>query len=192
MKKSLFLLFLLFFVSVFSQINVQILDENGIPISDAKISYNNLNYSTNEKGLVKIPIADTEQVLTVEKENWVTFSKKINPKLHYQNLNVKMVSSIKIKDIKEITFVGKGKPKVTDLTSLEISAKQAQILVNLSGGVEGLLKTLGPVNSNTELSSQYMAVSYTHLDVYKRQKKRTISFAGIYEICGAKSYRQRK
>lgn len=156
MKKSLFLLFLLFFVSVFSQINVQILDENGSPISDAKISYNNLNYSTNEKGLVKIPIADTEQILIAEKDNWVTFSKKINPKLRYQNLNIKMVSSIKTKDIKEITFIGKGKPKVTDLTSLEISTKELKNLTSLSGGPEAIIKSLPSFNSNAELSSQYM------------------------------------
>ena len=99
MKKSLFLFFLLIFVSVFSQINVQVLDENGTPISNAKVSYNNQNYSTNEKGLVKVPVTETEQNLTVEKENWITFSKKINPKLRYQNLNIKMVSSEKTKEI---------------------------------------------------------------------------------------------
>ena len=52
---------------MFSQINVQVLDENGTPISNAKVSYNNQNYSTNEKGLVKVPVAETEQNLTVEK-----------------------------------------------------------------------------------------------------------------------------
>ena len=34
--------------------------------------------------------------------------------------------------------------------------KQAQVLASLSGGVEGLVKSLPSVNSNTELSSQYM------------------------------------
>ena len=78
MKKSLFLFFLLIFVSVFSQINVQVLDENGTPISNAKVSYNNQNYSTNEKGLVKVPVTETEQNLTVEKENWIKFLDPIN------------------------------------------------------------------------------------------------------------------
>ncbi|MEZ7888831.1 MAG: TonB-dependent receptor plug domain-containing protein, partial [Cloacibacterium sp.] len=67
-----------------------------------------------------------------------------------------MVLSIKTKEIQEITFRGRGKPKNTDLTSLEISAKQAQIVASLSGGVEGLIKSLPSVNSNAELSSQYM------------------------------------
>ena len=156
MKKSLFLFFLLIFVSVFSQINVQVLDENGTPISNAKVSYNNQNYSTNEKGLVKVPVTETEQNLTVEKENWITFSKKINPKLRYQNLNIKMVSSEKTKEIKEITFVGRGKPKVTDLTSLEISTKELKNLTSLGGGPEALIKSLPSFNSNAELSSQYM------------------------------------
>ena len=136
MKKSLFLLFVLFFVSAFSQINVQILDENGSPVSDVNISYNNQKYTTNLKGLVKIPVAETEQNLTAEKENWITFYKKINPKLRYQNLNIKMVSSEKTKEIKEITFVGRGKPKVTDLTSLEISTKELKNLTSLGGGPE--------------------------------------------------------
>ncbi|WP_027377254.1 TonB-dependent receptor plug domain-containing protein [Kaistella palustris] len=58
--------------------------------------------------------------------------------------------------IQEVVFQKKGKPKVTDLTSMEISTKEAQQVASLSGGVEGLLKTLPSVNSNAELSSQYM------------------------------------
>ena len=50
----------------------------------------------------------------------------------------------------------KENQRIPDLTSLEISAKQAQIVASLSGGVEGLIKSLPSVNSNAELSSQYM------------------------------------
>ena len=156
MKKLILFLVLTFPVFIFSQINLKILDDNGSPVSDVKVTYNNQNFTTNAQGFAKIPVAETEQVLTAEKESYVSFTKKINPKLRYQNLNVLMVLSIKTKEIKEITFRGKGKPKNTDLTSLEISAKQAQIVASLSGGVEGLIKSLPSVNSNAELSSQYM------------------------------------
>ena len=156
MKKFALFLIVLFPVFVFSQINLKILDENGNPVSDVNVSYNSKSFKTNADGFVKIPVAETEQTLTAEKETFTSFQKKINPKQKYQYLNVKFVSSAKTKDIQEVVFRGKGKPKITDLTSLEISPKQAQVLASLSGGVEGLVKSLPSVNSNTELSSQYM------------------------------------
>lgn len=58
--------------------------------------------------------------------------------------------------IEEIVFQKKGRPKNTDLTNQSISAKAAQQVVSAAGGIEGVLKTLPSVNSNTELSSQYM------------------------------------
>ena len=146
----------LFPVFVFSQINLKIFDENGNPVTDVNVNYNSKSYKTNVDGFVKIPVAETEQTLTAEKETFTSFQKKINPKQRYQYLNVKFVSSVKTKDIQEVVFRGKGKPKITDITSLEISPKQAQVLASLSGGVEGLVKSLPSVNSNTELSSQYM------------------------------------
>lgn len=156
MKKLALLLIALFPVLIFSQINLKILDENGNPVSDVNVNYNSKSYKTNVDGFVKIPVAETEQTLTAEKETFTSFQKKINPKQRYQYLNVKFVSSVKTKDIQEVVFRGKGKPKITDITSLEISPKQAQVLASLSGGVEGLVKSLPSVNSNTELSSQYM------------------------------------
>lgn len=58
--------------------------------------------------------------------------------------------------IEEIVFQKKGRPKNTDLTNQSISTKTAQQVVSAAGGIEGVLKTLPSVNSNTELSSQYM------------------------------------
>ena len=58
--------------------------------------------------------------------------------------------------IEEIVFQKKGRPKNTDLTNQSVSAKAAQQVVSAAGGIEGVLKTLPSVNSNTELSSQYM------------------------------------
>lgn len=58
--------------------------------------------------------------------------------------------------IEEIVFQKKGRPKNTDLTNQSISTKAAQQVVSAAGGIESVLKTLPSVNSNTELSSQYM------------------------------------
>ena len=155
MKKTLLLLaFAPIFA--FSQISLKVLDENGAPVSQANVSYNNQNFLTDINGFVKIPIADTEQVLAVQKENFRNFSKTVKTTPKVQNINVLFVNAERETQIQEVVFQKKGKPKVTDLTSIEISAKEAQQVASLSGGVEGLIKTLPSVNSNTELSSQYM------------------------------------
>ena len=143
-----------FFAS--SQINLKVLDEAGRPVSAANVSYNNQNFSTDENGFLQIPVADSEQILAVEKTNFLDFSKKIKPLPKVQNLTVLFVDAKREVTVQEVVFQKKGKPKITDLTSMEISAKEAQQVAALSGGVEGLLKTLPSVNSNAELSSQYM------------------------------------
>lgn len=143
-------------LAAFSQINLKVLDEEGQPVAQAQVSYNSQLFSTDDKGFVKIPIADADQMLSVSKENFRGFSKNIktNPKI--QNVNVLFVAAGRETQIQEVVFQKKGRPKVTDLTSIEISTKEAQQVASLSGGVEGLLKTLPSVNSNAELSSQYM------------------------------------
>lgn len=141
---------------LFSQINLKVLDENGAPVSQANVSYNSQNFITDDNGFVKIPLAPEEQTLSVQKENFRGFSKTIKPTPKVQNVNILFVNTERETQIQEVVFQKKGKPKVTDLTSIEISAKEAQQVASLSGGVEGLIKTLPSVNSNTELSSQYM------------------------------------
>lgn len=154
--KKLILLLALMPIFAFSQINLKVLDEDGNAVANADVSYNNQNFTTDDKGFVKVPIADSEQLLEVKKENFRGFSKNIKTSPKFQNVNVLFVKATRETEIQEVVFQKKGKPKVTDLTSIEISAKEAQQVASLSGGVEGLLKTLPSVNSNTELSSQYM------------------------------------
>jgi hypothetical protein len=62
-------------VLIFSQINLKILDENGNPVSDVNVNYNSKSYKTNVDGFVKIPVAETEQTLTAEKETFTSFQK---------------------------------------------------------------------------------------------------------------------
>ncbi|SEG46871.1 Outer membrane receptor proteins, mostly Fe transport [Halpernia humi] len=156
MKKiQLLFLFILPFLA-FSQINLKILDENGAPVSGAKISYNNQQFLTDASGFAKIPLASTVETLSAEKENFKSFSKTIKLFPKTQNVNVLFVKVANESQIQEVVFQKKAKTKITDLTSVEISAKEAQQVASLSGGIEGLLKTLPSVNSNSELSSQYM------------------------------------
>ena len=63
---------------------------------------------------------------------------------------------MKTATIEEVVFQKKVTGKTNDITAVKISAKDAQNVASISGGIEGILKTLPSVNSNTELSSQYM------------------------------------
>lgn len=64
-------------------------------------------------------------------------------------------TTTRVTNIEEVVFQ-RQTGKTTDLSAVKISAKDAQNVASISGGIEGILKTLPSVNSNTELSSQYM------------------------------------
>ncbi|MBL1220942.1 TonB-dependent receptor [Chryseobacterium sp. L7] len=70
--------------------------------------------------------------------------------------NRKKDTTARVTDIEEVVFQKKITGKTSDLTNVKISAKDAKGIATIGGGIEGLLKTLPSVNSNTELSSQYM------------------------------------
>ena len=153
-----YILLVLFFlpVLVFSQINLKVLNEDGKPVPDANVDYNNQIYKTDNNGYVKIPIASSEQELKVEKDNFKGFSKLIKTAPKSQNINVLFLPKRDENEIQEVVFQKKGIRKSNDLTSVEISVKEAREVVSIGGGVEGLLKSLPSVNSNSELSSQIM------------------------------------
>ena len=151
-------LFILFLLPIFgfSQINLKVLDEGGKPVDSATVTYNDQIFTTSEDGTVKIPVAASEQTLQVSKANFKGFSKtiKTNPKV--QNVNVLFFKQERETTIEEVVFQKRARPKVTDLTSIEISPAEAKQVASLSGGIEALLKSLPSVNSNAELSSQLM------------------------------------
>jgi len=139
-----------------AQINLNILDENGKPVANATVSYNNQTFTTNDNGTAKIPVADTDQTLSVEKENYKGFSKTIKKSPKVQNVFIQMFLKERETEIQEVVFQKKGRIKNTDLTSIELSPKEAQTVISLAGGIETMIKSLPSVNSNAELSSQYM------------------------------------
>lgn len=156
MKKILLFPAALFPLFALSQISVKVVDTDGNAVSSAEVRYNGKIFATDNAGIVKVPVADSEQKLEVEKSGFSLFQKTIRPTPKVQQVNILFAPVTAEKEIQEVVFRKKGKPKITDLTSVEISAKQAGEVASLSGGVEGILKTLPSVNSNTELSSQYM------------------------------------
>ncbi|HCN51893.1 MAG TPA: TonB-dependent receptor [Chryseobacterium sp.] len=78
------------------------------------------------------------------------------PVLIFSQHRKKDTATTKVTDIEEVVFQKKATGKTNDITNVKISAKDAKGIATISGGIEGLLKTLPSVNSNTELSSQYM------------------------------------
>ncbi|WP_294221313.1 TonB-dependent siderophore receptor [Chryseobacterium sp. sg2396] len=68
----------------------------------------------------------------------------------------KKKDTMKTASIEEVVFQKKVTGSTNDMTAVKISAKDARNVASISGGIEGILKTLPSVNSNTELSSQYM------------------------------------
>lgn len=153
-----YILLCLFFLPIlaFSQINLKVLDEDGKSVSEAEVTYNNQTYKTDNNGFIRIPLADSEQELKVQKENFKGFSKVIKTSPRSQSINVLFLPAVKENEIQEVVFQKKAKRTTNDLTSVEISAKEAQTVISLGGGVESLIKSLPSVNSNAELSSQYM------------------------------------
>ena len=55
-------LFILFFLPVlaFSQISLKILDDDGKPVSQANVTYNNQIYKTDNNGFIKVFLYKTE------------------------------------------------------------------------------------------------------------------------------------
>lgn len=76
--------------------------------------------------------------------------------LVFSQARKKKDTTAKVNTIEEVVFQKKTTGKTNDITTVKISAKDAQNVASISGGIEGIIKTLPSVNSNTELSSQYM------------------------------------
>lgn len=156
MKKFIYSLAILAPILGFTQISLKVIDPDGKPVSDAKVAYDENTYTTDNKGWVSIPIATEVAPILVEKQGYISFQKKINIAPKKQNINLLLKPIVKENEIQEVSFQGRAKHKPSDLSSIEISAQQAKSITSVTGGIEDLIKTLPYVNSNTELSSQYM------------------------------------
>jgi hypothetical protein len=155
MNKIFFLLFLSFGILSFAQnhsLSGVVLDESDYPIENVEVKVNNTSTSTDKNGEFNLEISesDLQSSLIFSKENFQSFNVKINPT--QKKYQVKLLTSNEVK-LKEVIF---QKQRKTDLSSISIQTDNLSKAVSISGGVEDVLKTLPYVNSNTELSSQYM------------------------------------
>jgi len=112
-----YILLILFFLPVlaFSQINLKVLDEDGKTVSEAEVTYNNQTYQTDKNGFIRIPLADSEQELKVQKENFKGFSKLIKTSPRSQSINVLFLPAVKENEIQEVVFQKRAKNKTNDL-----------------------------------------------------------------------------
>ena len=141
-----------------AQISGKVVDENKKPLNQAEVKFNQQTVFTDQNGNFKIQIPSNQSVsITFLYNNKLSYSQTFNLKDKnkrelYVLLAPKEDHTIEL-GAAEITFQSnKNKP----FQSTTLSAAQMQQGPSLTGGVTDLLKTLPFVNSNTELSSQYM------------------------------------
>ncbi len=84
----------------------------------------------------------------------IIFAGSLSPLFYFSQIQDQ--DTIRRQQIEEIVFQRRSGVTTQDVTNVTIDAKQASQIASVSGGIEGLIKTLPSVNSNTELSSQYM------------------------------------
>ncbi|WP_313377122.1 carboxypeptidase-like regulatory domain-containing protein [Chishuiella sp.] len=173
-----------------AQISGKIVDENKNPIDKAEIIVADKSYFTNENGDFKIDIPSNQSVtITFNYNNYSSYTQTLslrdkNKKQLFIQLVPDKNKAIEL-DEAIITFQSNSnKP----LQSLSLSATQMQQGPSLTGGVTDLLKTLPFVNSNTELSSQYMVrggnydenlIYVNGMEVYKPQLIRSGQQEGL-------------
>lgn len=163
-----------------AQISGKVVDENRKPIPQAEVRWNDQKTTTDNNGYFKIEIPSNQSItVTFEHEGKLNYSQTFNLKdKNKREINVLLAEDLNDAiDLKtaEITFQSnKNKP----FQSTTLSAEQMQQGPSLTGGVTDLLKTLPFVNSNTELSSQYMVrggnydenlIYVNGIEVYKPQ-----------------------
>lgn len=173
-----------------AQISGKIVDENKKPIDKAEIIVADKSYFTNEDGDFKINIPSNQSVtVTFNYNNYLSYAQTVslrdkNKKQLFIQLVADKNKAIEL-DEAIITFQSNSnKP----LQSTSLSAAQMQQGPSLTGGVTDLLKTLPFVNSNTELSSQYMVrggnydenlIYVNGMEVYKPQLIRSGQQEGL-------------
>ncbi|MEG0697643.1 MAG: TonB-dependent receptor, partial [Algoriella sp.] len=173
-----------------AQVTGKVVDENRIPISEAEIILNDKSYYADQNGNFKIEIPSNQSVtITFNTNGYSSFAQTFNLKdKNKKEIFVQLVpdksNAIQLEEA-TITFQSnKNKP----LQSTTLSAAQMQQGPSLTGGVADLLKTLPFVNSNTELSSQYMVrggnydenlIYVNGIEVYKPQLIRSGEQEGL-------------
>lgn len=154
-NKVLSLLFFLICTFIFAQnakVTGIVIDENNKPVVGVNVSYKSKSSVTNTNGFYVIEIPSNQKVVLVYTHislKSITATFELKPK---EVLDYNPIMSSKNEQLEDVVITSKRK-RVQGIVSIDTDVVKK--VPSLSGGVEGIIKTLQGVTSNTELSSQY-------------------------------------
>jgi len=152
----IFLFFSLIFTTLsFAQtaiIKGKVFDNEGDPIEDVSVSYNNTGTTTNSKGEYELAIPSGISIdIYFSHLSYINYTKRVKiPKGKTLQFSPKM--KLGTNNIKEVIIKDEG----ADAEGMtKFKTETIKILPSANSGVEGILKTLPGVSFNNELSTQY-------------------------------------
>ena len=157
MKTNLIFLFLLFLITykVTSQeatIKGRVTDEQGKPIENVTVTHSKYGTSTNSKGEYQLQVPPGNSIeIKFSHLSLKTYSRIVSIRKG-KTLEFSPKLQIKTEEIDEL-ILKDDKDEVKGVVNIE--AEIVKDMPSITGGVEGVLRTLPGVNFNNELSSQY-------------------------------------
>ena len=130
-----------------------ILDENNIPVQDVNVSYLSKSAITDKSGFYVISVPSNQKIVLVFTHVSLRQATLTIPKLNpNENFEFNVVLNNKAEQMGEVIIINNRK-RVQGVVNLE--PEMIRKMVGANAGVENVLKLLGGVNSNNELSTQY-------------------------------------
>ncbi len=190
MKRYITFIILLNFYLLLGQeatLNGIIIDNIKQPIKNVEINVCDKNYLSNSEGKFSIKIPANKDIkVDFFLTGYIPFEKIVNSSNKNNiSLNI-LLEDDNSESLDQVNFYKKKQD--TQIGSFEIKSKNIDKLPSITGGVEEILKTNPMVNSNTELSSQYMVrggnydenlVYVNGLEIYRPQLIRSGKQEGL-------------
>ena len=130
-----------------------ILDENNTPVQDVNVSYLSKSAITDKSGFYVISVPSNQKIVLVFTHVSLRQATLTIPKLNpNENFEFNVVLNNKAEQMGEVIIINNRK-RVQGVVNLE--PEMIRKMVGANAGVENVLKLLGGVNSNNELSTQY-------------------------------------
>ena len=130
-----------------------ILDENNAPIADVNVSYLSKSVITDQSGFYVISVPSNQKIVLVFTHVSLRQATLTIPKLKpNENFEFNVILNNKAEQMGEVIIINNRK-RVQGITNLE--PEMIRKMIGANAGVENVLKLLGGVNSNNELSTQY-------------------------------------
>ena len=130
-----------------------ILDENNAPVQDVNVSYLSKSAITDKSGFYVISVPSNQKIVLVFTHVSLRQATLTIPKLNpNENFEFNVVLNNKAEQMGEVIIINNRK-RVQGVVNLE--PEMIRKMVGANAGVENVLKLLGGVNSNNELSTQY-------------------------------------